>query len=174
LKLFVDISDRRYEIEVPDSSSVDRLTVDGRSIEVDYRWLSESNTLSLIIDGITHTVALTSDEDGCIIQVDGRDLNATIRDERSEAIRKLVGAKQVRKDTANEIKAPMPGLVVKVNVSEGDVVKKGQGVMVVEAMKMENEIHSPSDGIVKKMMVETGKAVDKNELLITLEMSKES
>ena len=168
MKYFVKISNHRYEIEVPNSSSVERLTVDGALVNVDYRWLRGDEALSLIMDGITHTVALTPDEDGCRIQVDGRDLDATIRNERSEVIRKLVGAKQVRKDAANEIKAPMPGLVVKINVAEGDIVTKGQGVMVVEAMKMENEIHSPSDGIVKKVMVETGKAVDKNELLLTL------
>jgi biotin carboxyl carrier protein len=66
----------------------------------------------------------------------------------------------------NEIKAPMPGLVLDVRVSEGEAVKKGDAIIVLEAMKMENIIKSPTDGIIKKISVKKGVAVEKNQVLI--------
>ncbi len=69
----------------------------------------------------------------------------------------------------NEIKAPMPGLVLDIKVSEGSVVKKGDVLLVLEAMKMENNLKSPADGIVKKIVAKKGTAVEKNQLLISFE-----
>ena len=66
----------------------------------------------------------------------------------------------------NEIKAPMPGLVLDIRVAEGDEVKKGDSILVLEAMKMENIIKSPTDGIIKKINVKKGIAVEKNQVLI--------
>ena len=69
----------------------------------------------------------------------------------------------------NEVKAPMPGMVLRLIAQEGDTVKKGDGLLVLEAMKMENIIKSPSDGVIKKITAELGKAVEKNKLLISFE-----
>jgi biotin carboxyl carrier protein len=66
-----------------------------------------------------------------------------------------------------QIKAPMPGLVLSVLVTEGDEVKKGDNLLVLEAMKMENMIKSPTDGIIKKIEIKQGNKVEKNELLIS-------
>ncbi len=69
----------------------------------------------------------------------------------------------------NEIKAPMPGLVVDVLIHEGEEIQTGDSLIILEAMKMENIIKSPGEGIIKKINVEKGAAVEKNELLIELE-----
>lgn len=69
----------------------------------------------------------------------------------------------------NDIKAPMPGLILEVNVKEGDEVKEGDYLLVLEAMKMENTLSAPRDGIVKKVTVSKGATVEKNELLIVME-----
>ncbi len=68
-----------------------------------------------------------------------------------------------------EVKAPMPGLVLDVIVEEGTEVKKGDNLLILEAMKMENNIKSPSDGIVKSIAVTKGNAVEKNELLVSFD-----
>lgn len=69
----------------------------------------------------------------------------------------------------NDIKAPMPGLILEVMAKEGDQVKEGDYLLVLEAMKMENTLTAPGDGIIKSVHVEKGQTVDKNQLLIELE-----
>ena len=66
----------------------------------------------------------------------------------------------------SHIEAPMPGLILDIPVSEGDEVKEGDALLVLEAMKMENVILSPRDGVIGKIAVEKGAAVDKKSLLI--------
>ncbi|AFN75794.1 biotin carboxyl carrier protein [Melioribacter roseus P3M-2] len=73
------------------------------------------------------------------------------------------------KEKHSEIKAPMPGLIVKLHVQQGSVVKKGQSLLVLEAMKMENEIQSPRDGKIKEVRIKSGTSVEKNEILIVME-----
>ncbi len=69
----------------------------------------------------------------------------------------------------NDIKAPMPGLILEINFKEGDEVKKGDYLLVLEAMKMENTLSAPADGVVKSVFVEKGQTVEKNQLLIEME-----
>lgn len=69
----------------------------------------------------------------------------------------------------NDIKAPMPGLILDVQVKEGDEVKEGDYLLVLEAMKMENTLTAPRDGVVKSITVSKGQTVDKNQLLIEME-----
>ncbi len=69
---------------------------------------------------------------------------------------------------ASVINAPMPGTILKVNVSKGDAVKKGQVLLILEAMKMENEIKAASDGIVESVNVEKGSSVKVGDLLVAI------
>lgn len=68
----------------------------------------------------------------------------------------------------NDVKAPMPGLILDVNVKNGDEVKAGDYLLVLEAMKMENTLTAPRDGVVKKIHVEQGNTVEKNQLLVEM------
>ena len=70
---------------------------------------------------------------------------------------------------AAQVKAPMPGLVLRIMVKVGDEVQKDDKVMILEAMKMENVIKSPGHGIVRQILVQAGQAVDKNQVLIDFE-----
>lgn len=69
----------------------------------------------------------------------------------------------------NDLKAPMPGLILNVNIKTGDEVKQGDYLLVLEAMKMENTLTAPRDGVVKSVSVKTGQTVEKNQLLIEME-----
>ena len=71
------------------------------------------------------------------------------------------------------LRAPMPGLVVQLEVAEGDQVTSGQGLVIVEAMKMENELKSEGEGTVKRILVEPGQAVDKDQVLVEFETPEE-
>jgi|ERR1051326_5607504 biotin carboxyl carrier protein len=100
-----------------------------------------------------------------VIAVNGNKYTLEVKDKYDELLHSL-GMDNLAGGKVNEIKAPMPGLVLDVRVGEGHEVKKGDAVLVLEAMKMENILKSPTDGIVKKINVQKGTAVEKNQVLI--------
>ncbi|HXY31811.1 MAG TPA: biotin/lipoyl-containing protein [Gemmatimonadaceae bacterium] len=100
--------------------------------------------------------------------LDGYCYDVEALDERARTIRDLAAAAAPPATAAN-IVAPMPGLVVRVRVEEGQSVAAGQGVVVIEAMKMENELRSPGPGRVKRVYVAAGTAVERGSLLIEME-----
>jgi acetyl/propionyl-CoA carboxylase alpha subunit len=100
--------------------------------------------------------------------IDGYRFEAEALDERTRAIRDVSAAAAGPVGPA-PVRAPMPGLIVRVNVKVGDTVKAGQGLIVMEAMKMENELRATADGIVKSVDVTPGTAVEKGALLVALE-----
>jgi pyruvate carboxylase subunit B len=100
--------------------------------------------------------------------VDGYRFEAEALDERTRAIRDLSAASAGPSGPA-PILAPMPGLIVRVNVQVGDKVEAGQGLVVMEAMKMENELRATGPGTVRSVEVSPGTAVEKGALLVALE-----
>jgi pyruvate carboxylase subunit B len=100
--------------------------------------------------------------------VDGYRFETEALDERTRAIRDLSAASAGPVGPA-PILAPMPGLIVRVSVKAGDTVEAGQGVVVMEAMKMENELRATAAGVVKSVEVSPGTAVEKGALLVALE-----
>jgi pyruvate carboxylase subunit B len=100
--------------------------------------------------------------------IDGYRYEAEALDERRRALRDLSGANAGPTGPA-PIVAPMPGLIVRINVSPGDTVEAGQGVVVMEAMKMENELRATGPGKVRSVEVAPGVAVEKGALLVALE-----
>lgn len=100
--------------------------------------------------------------------VDGYRFETETLDERTRAIRDLSAASSGPSGPAPII-APMPGLIVRVSVQVGDEVEAGQGLVVMEAMKMENELRATAPGTVKSVEVSAGTAVEKGALLVALE-----
>jgi len=100
--------------------------------------------------------------------VDGYRFETEALDERRRALRDLTGAAKGPTGPA-PIVAPMPGLIVRVNVVPGDTVEAGQGVVVMEAMKMENELRATAAGRVRSVDITPGTAVEKGALLVSLE-----
>lgn len=104
-------------------------------------------------------------EKSFLVSVNGNKYQLNVKDKFDELLKSL-GFDDLNAKKVNEIKAPMPGLVLDVRVAVGDTVKKGDPILVLEAMKMENIIKSPTDGIVSKINVKKGIAVEKNQVLI--------
>jgi acetyl/propionyl-CoA carboxylase alpha subunit len=100
--------------------------------------------------------------------LDGYRFDVEALDERTRAIRDLAGTAAAPSGPA-PLKAPMPGLIVRVNVQVGDPVQAGQGLVVMEAMKMENELRAQAAGKVRSIVATPGTAVEKGALLIELE-----
>lgn len=77
-----------------------------------------------------------------------------------------MGISAANSGKVNNIKAPMPGLIISLKVAEGDTVKTGDQLLILEAMKMENILKSPGDGVIKKIKIKKGDSVEKNQILI--------
>jgi len=101
------------------------------------------------------------------LRLDGWRLEAEALDERARAIRDLA-AQQLAHHGPLPVTAPMPGMIVRVHVQPGDVVTEGQGVVAMEAMKMENELRAVTAGTVKAVLVQPGQAVEKGAVLVEL------
>ncbi|MBK9731083.1 MAG: acetyl-CoA carboxylase biotin carboxyl carrier protein subunit [Chitinophagaceae bacterium] len=101
------------------------------------------------------------------IRVNGTVYQVQVKD-RFDALLKQLGMEEAAVHKINAIKAPMPGLVLKVIVTEGQEINAGDSVLILEAMKMENVIKSPGTGIVKNIKVKAKDAVEKNQVLIEL------
>ncbi|HTM98420.1 MAG TPA: acetyl-CoA carboxylase biotin carboxyl carrier protein subunit [Pedobacter sp.] len=110
-------------------------------------------------------VAFDKAEKTAVVKVNGSIYKVDVEDQFDQLLRQL-GMDSLAVNKVQQIKAPMPGLVLNVLVAEGDEVKKGDNLLVLEAMKMENMIKSPTDGIIKKIGIKQGDKVEKNQVLI--------
>ena len=110
-------------------------------------------------------VKINHDEKTLVLKVNSVRFSLRLKDKYDELLHSL-GLDNLAKKKINEVKAPMPGMVLNILVSEGDIVKKGDALLILEAMKMENILKSPSDGVVKKIAAVRGSAVEKNQLLV--------
>lgn len=164
MRFFVTIAEKTTEVEV----RPDGIFVGERRVEADLVELPGTNVLSLILDGVSYRVQADSAAEGrWELEVAGHRYEAEVIDERTRVIREMTGI-QTGPSGPKPVTAPMPGLVVKVEVGEGDTVEEGQGLIIVEAMKMENELNAVGPAIVGLVRVEVGQTVEKGQVLIEL------
>lgn len=142
-------------------------TIDGKSFSWDVIEVKDGS-FHVIKNNKSYSVEVIRSEPkekSFLISVNGNKYQLNVKDKFDELLKSL-GLDKLNAGKVNEIKAPMPGLVLDIRVTEGSEVKKGDPVFVLEAMKMENIIKSPTDGIIKKINVKKGAAVEKNQVLI--------
>jgi biotin carboxyl carrier protein len=144
-------------------------TVDGKAIEAELAAVPGTAVRHLIADNRSYTLlahpGVRRGQWDLAVRTERFSLDVV--DERTHAIREMTGGAEV--STEKVIAAPMPGLVVRIEVEPGQQVKAGQGVVVVEAMKMENELKAPADGVVARIEVKAGQTVNKGATLLVLE-----
>lgn len=124
----------------------------------------------LLMGGKTHSVeVLEADRTSkqYVLRINGKTVNVGLRDRFDDLLKRL-GMDGGGSQKTGHLKAPMPGLVVDVPVTEGQTIAKGDTLLVLEAMKMENALKAAADATVKKILVNKGQAVEKNTVLIEL------
>ena len=162
----VAIDGRSYRVELQRGEQGYACRVDGREVELE-SVSAEREVLWLLIGGRSYEVHREAQANGTMhLAVRGRRYAAEVRDPRAFRGRRAAaeaGAGPMR------LVSPMPGKVVRVLKAEGAPVEAGEGVVVVEAMKMQNEIRSPRKGVVRKILVAAGTAVNAGEGLAEVE-----
>ena len=151
----VDI-DRRPSNVVEARIGDKKYVLEARAVQPGFYWLNWENR--------SIEVVVTEKNGGYLVMLNGRQILVELGDLRNalrQAHQGQAGVAQVR--------APMPGKIIRVLVKAGDEVQANQGILVMEAMKMQNEIKSPKQGIVKKLGVTAGSAVNSGDLLVEVE-----
>jgi biotin carboxyl carrier protein len=161
------LGERSYTVEIEETGkSVYRVSVDGNEFLVDGKKTGRTN-YSLIVDDRSFEIEVDNTDDEYRVLVDGRNYRIDLVDER----RVRIGSAQSGMDLQGRqsVSVPMPGKIVAVLVAVGDSVEKGQGLVIVEAMKMENEVRSPISGEVKEIKVKPGETVEGGAVLLIVE-----
>ena len=158
------------------NSKTIRVDIDGQEISVngekrvlDILPVQEGKYFHLQYNGHSYFFEILSfDKDTKTYKIgfNGLSYEVGIKD-RFDQLLHSMGLDNATKPKVNDVKAPMPGLVLTIKVTENQEIKKGDPILILEAMKMENIIKSPVDGVVKHIMVSEKQAVDKNQPLIT-------
>ena len=153
---------RTHVVELVRNGTGYRVLLDGRTVEADATQVLP-NTISVLLGGRAYEVHVTPALDGTVkLQSGAHEFTAGIQDPRAWRGRKQ-GA--IEAEGRQPIVAPMPGKVIRLLVSAGDQVEAGQGLVVVEAMKMQNEIRSPKKGKVERVVATEGRNVNAGEVL---------
>jgi pyruvate carboxylase subunit B len=163
MKYFVSVEGRTIEVEVDG----DRVRVGERVFRAELRSLPGTPVRNLLVDGESWIVPMEPLAPGrWLLQRRGERFEAEVEDERTRHIRGLIGSGTALA-APPVLKAPMPGLVVRILVAAGHEVAAGAGLVVLEAMKMENELKAVAPGIVDQVRVTAGQAVEKGAVLLT-------
>jgi biotin carboxyl carrier protein len=163
VKYHVTVGDRAVLVEVQG----DTVHMDGRPVRAALIGVPRTPLRQVRVDGRSRALAMMRAEDGWTVHLHGTGWPVTVVDERTRQLQELTGRK-TGVGAGGLVKAPMPGLVLRVEVEVGQRVEEGTGVVVLEAMKMENEIRAPGGGVVRDIHVSPGAAVEKGAPLIDI------
>ncbi len=165
MKYVATVNGRNLEIDLDRPGEIE---VDRTHHSVDLRLVDGESLYSLILDNESHEVFAERRDGQTIILLDGHRFVVDVEDARLKHIRAAGGQEHVEHGAVIVV-APMPGLVIKVLVEAGQQVARDEGLLILEAMKMENEIRSPRLGTVRTLAVTAGQTVNLGDTLIVVD-----
>ncbi len=164
-KVIVKIGERKKTITINNNSKV---AVDKKEYPYELTHLNNSTYLLKVKDHFFKINYLEKNGSKYVLSVNGKKFISSSKSPLKERAEELI-AKQNLDNVTKLLKAPMPGMVLEVNIKEGDKVNKGDNLLILEAMKMENSIKSPFSGTIKEIFVEKNSPVEKDAKLLTME-----
>jgi pyruvate carboxylase subunit B len=168
MKYVVQIEGKSYQVDIRELDGETRVELDGDPVQADSVSVKGGDIVSFLFNHRSFDLQFSKNEEKVSVFWGGRKYECVLEDERSQRLKRL-GALKVDTKKEQELRSPMPGLITAIEVRQGDTVVTGQGVVIVEAMKMENELKAKHDGKVKAIKVKKHQAVDKDQLLIVFE-----
>ena len=163
MRYFVQVDGEAWVVDIEE----DAVLVNGEPVSVDLTQSGIPELYSVLLDGSSHEVLVSSDVSGCDVTVGGQVLRAEVQDEPTRILMKGRGSAETAGGDL-PVPAPISGLVVSVVVADGDTVEAGQTLVVLEAMKMENDITAPRAGVVGQVAVADGDRVEINHVMLVL------
>jgi biotin carboxyl carrier protein len=164
MKYITTVEDKEFLVEIIDDKHI---SVDGKVYEVDFESVSGQPVYSLIVDGRSHESYVAPGDHEWQVLLRGRLYPVTVEDEREKRLRSAAGG-GVAETGEFHLRAPMPGLVVTILVDEGQAIKKGQVLLILESMKMQNELKSPRDGVIGRVRIKPGETVEQKQTLLSV------
>jgi len=164
MKYITNVGEQEFIIEVIDEENI---IIEGVACTVNFESVSGEPVFSLLLDGQSHEAYVYEDEDGWEVLLHGSLYPATVVDEREHRLRSAFGSGPVQSGEYY-LKAPMPGLVVDIPVSDGQEVKEGDVLIILESMKMQNELKSPRAGVIARLRVDLGDNVERRQTLLSV------
>src|SRR5512142_2128076 len=164
MRYITTVEGKQFLVEIIDEKHV---SVDGKIYEVDFESVAGQPVYSLIVAGRSHEGYVARGDEDWQVLLHGRLFPITVEDEREKRLRSTAGG-GVAETGEFHLRAPMPGLVVAIPVSEGQAVKRGQVLLMLESMKMQNELKSPRDGTVSRVRVKAGETVEQKQTLLSV------
>lgn len=165
MKYITTVEDKQYLVEVIDEKHV---SVDGKVYNIDFESVSGQPVFSLIVDGKSHEAYVQEGDENWQVLMRGRLYPVKVEDEREKRLRAAAGG-GVAETGEFHLKAPMPGLVIAIPITEGQEVKRGQVLLILESMKMQNELKAPRDGKVSRIKVRPGESVEQKQALLSVQ-----
>jgi biotin carboxyl carrier protein len=166
VKYEVLLAGKTRVVEFTQQNGVWKISLDGNALDANAVEVAP-NIFSVLLNGDSHQIRIAPRPDGTLTLHTGlAEYHAEVADPRSWRGRRH-GA--VEAEGRQQITAPMPGKVVRLLVKQGDLVEAGEGLLVVEAMKMQNEIRSPKSGKIEKLFAKEGQPVNSGEVLLWVE-----
>jgi biotin carboxyl carrier protein len=166
MRIFSSIGDKVWEFDQITKNGTRPLYEDQNQIQYEFKNLG-NNRFVFILDGHSHLVHIVKENNTYHIHLDGDYFPVRVEDEQTRELRALV-EHAAHSSGGQTIYAPIPGLITKIKVKEGSKIQESEGLVILEAMKMENEIKSESAGTIKKILVKEGMPVDKDQELIVI------
>jgi biotin carboxyl carrier protein len=164
MKYVTTIDGREYIIDIIDEHHV---SIDGLVYLVDFTPVGDQQVYSLVLNGHSFDAHVYPNENAWQVLFHGSLFTASVEDEREKRLRAAL-AGMVKEHEDFHLKAPMPGLVISVPVQEGQVIHKGDVLLILESMKMQNELRSPRDGKVTRLRVKAGDRVEQKETMLSV------
>lgn len=161
------VKDKEYSVNVISNSEIE---VNGEVLSFDLASIAK-NKSHIILNNKSFNIEFVSKDEQkklITIKVNNNAYTVELKDKFDLLLSKL-GLSNLTNKVVKEIKAPMPGLVISVLKSPGDIVKEGENILILEAMKMENVIKSPIEGVIKSVAVSPSNTVEKNQILVEFE-----
>jgi biotin carboxyl carrier protein len=164
MKYISTIDGKEFEVEVADDRHI---RIGDRVFEVDFVSVSGQPVFSLILDGKSYEAFVYQGDENWEVLLRGQQYQVQVEDEREKRLKTSAGGGSAEGGEF-QLKAPMPGLVISILVEEGQEVKKGQVLLVLESMKMQNELKAPRDGVIGRVRVKAGESVEQKQSLLSV------